>query len=296
MFRLRAPTPADVGGVLRVLQARDVADLGAPEFTLLDLRDQWGASEFVLESDAVLAEDSNGSVIGYATLWNPGALAVVDPEREGEGVGSALLAWAERRAREGGQVVHRQWVAGPNAAGHDLLARAGYRQVRSYWRLFRNLDRDLRPPPPPSGVSIAPVELEADARPLHDSHAAAFATNADYEDQSFAAFRAQHLDAHDFAPTLSRTARRGRTVIGFVLCRRWAPESVGFIDLLGVRASERGRGLGSTLLLGAFAAFAAAGLREAQLGVASDNAGALALYERVGMTPRHRADVLEKPV
>jgi ribosomal protein S18 acetylase RimI-like enzyme len=81
-----------------------------------------------------------------------------------------------------------------------------------------------------------------------------------------------------------------------VLCRRWAGEGVGFVDLLGVDPNERGRGLGSTLLRCAFASFAAAGLREAQLGVASDNPGALALYERVGMAPRHRADVFEKPV
>jgi ribosomal protein S18 acetylase RimI-like enzyme len=50
------------------------------------------------------------------------------------------------------------------------------------------------------------------------------------------------------------------------------------------------------LLRTAFAAFAEAGLREAQLGVASDNPGALTLYERLGMAIRHRADVFEKAI
>jgi hypothetical protein len=44
----------------------------------------------------------------------------------------------------------------------------------------------------------------------------------------------------------------------------------------------------------AFAAFNAAGLAGAHLGVASDNPSALRLYERAGMTQRFRVDVLER--
>jgi ribosomal protein S18 acetylase RimI-like enzyme len=54
--------------------------------------------------------------------------------------------------------------------------------------------------------------------------------------------------------------------------------------------------LGTALLRGAFAGFAAAGLREAQLGVDSGNARGLRVYERAGMTVRHRADIYERPV
>jgi hypothetical protein len=51
-----------------------------------------------------------------------------------------------------------------------------------------------------------------------------------------------------------------------------------------------------TLLLArAFAAFAAGGLAEAQLGVASDNLRARRLYERVGMRERVRREVYERP-
>jgi mycothiol synthase len=294
MFELRPATLADAPEVLRVLQARDVADLGEPDFTLEDLLDQWHASEFDLTSDVVLAVGEEEAVIGCATLWTQGALAVVDPAREGEGVGSALLSWVERRVRETERGVARQWVASSNATGHELLGRAGYRHIRSYWRLARRLEPGLRAPEPPPGVTIVAVKPEADARALYEANEAAFATTADYEPESFAAFRGEHLAAHDFDPSLSLVARRGSRVEGFLLSRRWAQEGVGFVDLLGVEPSGRSRGLGSALLLGAFAAFAAAGLREAQLGVASDNPSALKLYEGVGMAPRHRADVLEK--
>jgi ribosomal protein S18 acetylase RimI-like enzyme len=49
------------------------------------------------------------------------------------------------------------------------------------------------------------------------------------------------------------------------------------------------------MLQSAFERFAAAGLREAQLGVASDNPNALRLYERCGMTKRFRYDTYQRP-
>jgi mycothiol synthase len=293
---MRPPVLADADEVLRVLHARETADVGAPEVTAGDVLDQWQASTFDLARDAVLAVDPSGAVTGYAMLWALAALVVVDPRREGEGVGSALLAWAEQLARESGRPVHRQLVAGRNAAGHDLLERAGYRQVRSYWRLARALDPAPQVPTPPSGVSIAPIELDADAHALSAAAEAAFAGSADYERESFRALLEQLLGAHDFDPALGRVARRNATIIGFALCRRWTEHDAGHIGLLGVDGSERGRGLGTTLLLSAFAAFAAAGLREAYLEVASDNADALRLYEGVGMTERHRLDAFEKPI
>lgn len=84
--------------------------------------------------------------------------------------------------------------------------------------------------------------------------------------------------------------------VGFLLARRWRRERVGFVDLLGVHPDHRAGGLGSALLRTAYARFAAAGLREAQLGVASDNPKALRLYERLGMTARFRYDTYERSV
>ncbi len=79
------------------------------------------------------------------------------------------------------------------------------------------------------------------------------------------------------------------------LARRW-DAGVAYVDILAVHPDHQRLGLGSALLRSAFHGFAAAGLREAQLGVASDNPGALVLYERVGMTTRYRFDTYERPV
>jgi ribosomal protein S18 acetylase RimI-like enzyme len=62
-----------------------------------------------------------------------------------------------------------------------------------------------------------------------------------------------------------------------------------------VHPDEQRRGLATALLLNAVAAMRAAGLRAAQLGVASDNPRALRLYERAGMTQKFQVDTLERP-
>jgi ribosomal protein S18 acetylase RimI-like enzyme len=107
-------------------------------------------------------------------------------------------------------------------------------------------------------------------------------------------FRERHLDAHDLDPECSRIAERDRNVVGFLLARRWAEERTGFVDVLGVHPNHQRRGVGSALLRGAFARFAAAGLERGELGVASDNPDARKLYERLGMRPRFQSDTYER--
>ncbi|MBV9943951.1 MAG: GNAT family N-acetyltransferase [Solirubrobacterales bacterium] len=141
---------------------------------------------------------------------------------------------------------------------------------------------------------------------MHRVNAEAFAGADDYVAESLAGFTREHLEAHNFEAAFSRVATREDRVVGFLLARRWrsgAParrrhreQAVGFVDILAVHPDQQGHGLGATLLGSAFAAFTVDGLREAQLGVSSVNARGLRLYERAGMTVRHRADIYERPL
>jgi hypothetical protein len=56
VMRSRAPEPADAPGVLALITARDVADLGTVDFTLEDLRQEWGGDDVDLRADALLIE------------------------------------------------------------------------------------------------------------------------------------------------------------------------------------------------------------------------------------------------
>src|SRR5215211_3534706 len=64
---VRAPDPGDAPAVLELIVARDVADLGRPDFTLEDLLADWAAPGIDPARDAWLVEDCGGP-LGYALL------------------------------------------------------------------------------------------------------------------------------------------------------------------------------------------------------------------------------------
>jgi mycothiol synthase len=291
----RAPAARDASAVLELIVARDVADFGMPDYTLGDLHDEWRASDVDLDTDAVVIEDGR-RLVGYAIVRRAETLVIVRPDEEERGLGTKLLAWAQRAERERGRESHRQRISSSNERARELLAAAGYERRRSYCRMVRILDDPVSALPVPDGTRLRGLDVEADAAALHELDALSFRGNADYEAESPAQFREEHLGAHDLDPALSRVAEAADGTVGFLLARRWQEDSVGYIDVLGVHPAHRRRGLAAAMLSSAFAAFAVAGLREAQLGVASDNPRALSLYGRVGMTPGFRIDAYERPV
>jgi ribosomal protein S18 acetylase RimI-like enzyme len=68
--------------VLQVIVARDVADLGVPDFTLHDLRADWETPGLELEHDVRVAPGA-GEIRGYAILLGDDAVVIVHPEAEG---------------------------------------------------------------------------------------------------------------------------------------------------------------------------------------------------------------------
>lgn len=97
---LRSPRRDDAKDVLELLIARDTAGFGRPDYTLGDLLDDWSGSHLDPTRDTVVSETPHGAISGYATVRRQGTFAAVAPQREGEGIGSALLDWSERRQRE----------------------------------------------------------------------------------------------------------------------------------------------------------------------------------------------------
>lgn len=280
--------------MLALIAARDTADLGAPDSTAADLEAEWAASRLDLARDVRVAEDADGRIVGYAILRRTGALVIGHPGGAAHGVTTELLVFTERRERELGRAVHRRWAAASDHRGRELLQAAGYAPARSFWRMSRRLAGSSGVALAPNGVTLRGLDLEGDGQALHELDELAFAANPDFESQTLAEFRAEHLDAHDRDPGLSLVAVSAGAPVGFLLAARWATESVGYVDILAVAPRHRRRGLGRALLTAAFSGFAAAGLRTAELGVASDNPRALELYENAGMVPRFRIDSFER--
>jgi mycothiol synthase len=290
-MRSRPPVPADAPAVLELLTARETADMGVADYTLKDVQDEWLVTD--LENDAVLIE-IGVEIVGYGIIHLPGTMGAVAPGYEGRGIGRMLLRWAERRDHALRRTVHRQRAAAGNRRAKELFLGAGYERVRGFQRLMRPLDAVGEAPAPPTGVKLSALDVEADARAVHELDAESFASSPDYVPTTFEDFRTHHLGGHDLAPELSILAWESDRLVGFIVALRREQEAAGYIALLGVAPSHQRRGLGTALLGSAFIGFAAAGLREAQLSVASDNSRGLRLYEHAGMTVKFEIDIYER--
>lgn len=293
-MRLRAPTPDDLEAAYAVIEARDLADVGFPDYTPQDLRDSWQLGELDLASDVRLVEDEAGRIVAYGIVEDQGAFGAVSPDAEGRGTGALLLAWVEQREIQLKHPVHRQYVAAANQTAAAFLSARRYALARSMHRMVRRLD-GAAPSDPPLGVALRqPEPVDAEAINALDNRA--FANDPGYVPTSLTAFREEHLEAHDTALDLSLVACEEERIVGFLVARRREDETVGYIEILAVDPDRDGQGIGRALLLRAFSGFAAAGPREAQLGVSSVNPRALRLYENAGMTPRLRHDIYERPL
>jgi ribosomal protein S18 acetylase RimI-like enzyme len=271
----RSASPRDAEGILAVGIARDIEDLGAPDWVLDDVREELAEAE-----RAWVVEDEAGRVLAAALLAGDGyAHVLVHPAACGQGVGTHLRELVEASAPAGS--VLRQEVNGSNDQARGLLEGAGYRAEQHYWRMAMGLEAPLAAAAWPERVSTrryAPEDL-AETETLVRESLPDFSGN---------------LAARRVASDLSTVARAaaGGSLAGVVLCER--REGQGFVSYLAVAPEWRGRGLGRALLADALTRMRAAGLERAALGVNGRNESATALYRSVGMRIENRADRYDK--
>ena len=252
--RVRPPAADDADAVLELILARDIADLGAPDFTLEDLRADWATPGLVLEHDARVAA-AGRAIQGYAILLGEDAVVLVHPEAEGKGTGPCCARWAEARAVRARHRLLRQFAAGRNDTGRVHLREAGYEPVQHYFRLRA----DLADVPPPTGVDAAHVRTgRRGGRTRVDPGGVRGDRRARVPDARAVAGEGDRQGGP--RPVAVLLARGRRRVAGAVLGERWE-DGVGYVGELAVARRARGRGHGRALLLGCFEAFRRAGLR-----------------------------------
>jgi mycothiol synthase len=285
-MRLRPATEDDAQAATDLVIAVDLAEVGEIDYSLGDLQDEWGELDLAL--DTAIVEDDAGTPIGSAHFRGIDVLVSVDPRRLGEGAGTALLEWAEKRGRERGAKLLRQGVGDRGAAARALLEAHGWAPERSFWRM----DRDAVVGEIADETDLRAVE-PADAPRLHAITGLAFARDGAYQHKSEAAWTRTEFEAHAMDLSLSRVALQDGAPVGYALARRWEGDVI-YIPLLAVHPDAQGHGLGARLLSAVFAASGRAGQRQVRLNVASDNPNAVKLYERVGMRQAWRVDDYQK--
>lgn len=266
-FSARRAELADTPGMLAVGIARDIEDLGYPDYALEDVQEELEAAR---EACVVLDGDA---VVGYALLEDGDARVMVHPDSCGEGIGTWLLRWAEER---GGV---SQAVAGSNDAARQLLASAGYEATQHHWRMTLDLDGVVAEAAWPPGIETSPYRPD-DAVAAHALVVEAMGSAREWRDR--------------YAPELSTVAVAEGGMVGLALCERWDEEGKGYVSYLAVHDDWRGRGLGRALLLESLRRIQAAGLGSATLSVNGSNESAARLYESVGMTVASRSDRYER--
>lgn len=245
-------------------------------------------------ASAIVTESGNRRALGFAHVWLDGSIArflvVVRPETWGfPAIGDALLTFAERRSTAFGATTVKTHQSAEDADLGALLAARSYRIASRILQMRTDLagSSDSAPITVPDGIEVRPFDPERDADRLFAVVHEAFPDENDDESAWWRDHRNDPARPYDPASWLIAAHREDGDIVGFALGSRRVEDDriVGYLGGLGVRAAERGRGIGRALLTAMADTFADAGFPAMVLSVAAGNrTGALSLYRSFGLT------------
>ena len=233
---------------------------------------------------------SGSELVAYAEVWprddentELDLFCAVHPDHLGRGLGRACLDFCETRAREiSTKTTLYNYTRRVDDRGRDLLERAGYEHVRSFWHMEIELSQTPALQPPPPGIVIRALEPARDARDLHAVVEESFSEHWGWSPTSFDDWWEPFQSRADFDPALTLVALEGERMVG--ACINGVALDRGWVRDLGVLKPWRGRGIAQALLVMTFRLFLERGFAKVGLGVDSENTtNATRLYERVGM-------------
>jgi len=233
----------------------------------------------------------------------------IAPAWRRHGLGRALLGWSHARAAAvaAGGVQDDQphdlqsWVMGDQPGASALLESEGYSVIRYFHQMVRDLSEPIEPRGLPVGLEIRRVE-PSDHRRIWDADVEAFRDHWNSPDRTeedyLGWFAMPSLDT-----SLWRVAWDGPEVAGSVMTAIFAEENEilgvqrGWLEHISVRRPWRQRGLASALITEAMLGLRSIGMREADLGVDSENPnGAVRVYEQLGFRVTRIARLYARPL
>ena len=269
---LRSATEDDRDAVLALAVAEEVAWCGEAEISAEQVG-EWIDEEGGMRA-GVVAVDDDGRVRGFASPGRHESVFLADCALT-DALADELLPWLCAQRDD----VKLETFAG-DSARVAAFERHGLAHLRSSFTLAR--PDDARPLPAaafPAGVDVAPYDLgdadDAVHRLIYVD--AAWASVAGHAQRGLDEWR-QGVRSCRSLFVAQRDGRPVGSVAGDLL-----ESGRGYVKLLAVAISERGRGLGRALLVHAFADLQAAGARGLVLEVQAHNETALGLYRSVGM-------------
>ena len=288
-YYLRRPTNDDLNGVLGLMIACDMRDVGFPDSDLDELRADWERID--LERDAWLVLDKQHRLQGYGAIlpWSNGKLlSVYDaPGSEDADIFLALSILCEGRARQMltvesdvGRKIIAHYISDSAEYQKKILQASGYSLTKFLFNMRRDLDSNEPLPEWPDGYQLRTVDPPSDALQLHALIQDAF-DHPGHIRQPFEDWKDWLMRPPLFIPDLWFLLEYQGEIVACALCFEY--ENMGWVRQLAVREDHRGRGLGKKLLQQAFFIFKQRGFSKVGLAVEAENATAFSLYQSAGM-------------
>ncbi|MET9697926.1 GNAT family N-acetyltransferase [Streptomyces sp. NPDC006529] len=308
MLTVRPAGPGDAGDICALLNTVDRIETGGPQTDLRTVEADLHHRDVDLAADSWLAFDG-GRPVAYALLRADSGPGLIDADHyvlpDRQAAGARLLELMEARARDmaaavPGARLRLQLNVRPTL-DLDLITGYGWRAVRRHQVMTLDLTTGPRSlPAPPAGLPGLTLRHcaadPADPRRAHALVEDTFAAHFGHVERAYGPWL-DHLDARDLDWSLVWIASLPAAGDVGVLLTRDDRTSMGWLSHIGVRADQRGRGIGGHLLRHGFAVYAARGRSTVGLGVDTANeSGALGLYERHGMAVHYAVDTWELPL
>jgi ribosomal protein S18 acetylase RimI-like enzyme len=317
VFR-RPRLPDDYPGIVEVFNDAARADGQSFRVDLARVQNWYEhASGWDPQVDEVLVE-LDGRVVGFADVRHApdsdgtqvyAVIGALHPDVRRRGIGTALLAHNEARAREragsevpdGAPILLHAWSTDTAPGTNALLEGAGFEVARYFFDMVRPTLDDVPEMPMPAGLEVRPV-VPADHRAIFDADVEAVRDHWGGVDESDHAFE-RFFAGPEYRPELWRVAWDGDQVAGVVMVVELGAynEEHGarriLVDGVSVRRPWRRRGLARSLVADALRGAAELGFTSATLGVdAANPTGALGVYEAIGFAVEPRSRAYRRPL
>jgi ribosomal protein S18 acetylase RimI-like enzyme len=282
-MEFRPPTRQDVPVIVAMLLACDVVDFGTPDYDTDALLAEWAQPGIDLERDAFLGAGAYGILLGsLGRAW-------VHPDLRGRGLGAAVAARLEARAREKGLPHIEQQTPSRTPAARALLEGRGYEHVRSILEL--SLDAGAAASLP-AGAAVREYDGERDEAALQ----ALF-------ERALVGGRARLLPLDgvlaghpDTSLWFCADAPDGSLAGGLRCELRPAGFITGAVTQVAVEPGLRRRGIGRSLFAAASRELADRGADTIRVAVRSDTPDVLAFFESLGFRGAVVIDEMRLPL
>lgn len=273
-------------------------DAGEASVTVDDIRSGWDLPEFDLQDD-VLLMFSGEVLIAAAEVPGWRAEANVHPDWRGQGVGTSVLSWVERRALErkpgDDRVRVGQTIISTNTDAISLFLDHGYSIRHTSWVLRLPDEVIVDAQSLPDGFDVRIFDPANDEYLVYQVVEDAFNEWPTRVPSTFEQWQSGVTGRTDFDPSLLLVVTHLGNVVGAAFGIPYEDE--GWVQQLAVRSDHRGRGIAKALLRELFEEFRRRGFPA--VGLSTDSrTGALDLYLDLGMVVRetysHYSKLLER--